>query len=203
MQKQVLKQIEDAMGEAMMRRWLDTGIDGFDYTDYIHSYLLKLPDAIERLRDAIWRNQPQKIEFLAHKIKGVTGNLGMTELYEPAVRINLEILKNEYDIGKIKKQFNNLQQVIASIPAVYFDGTHTVSATLDNELKQTVNATILVAEDNPVNQLFLKDLLCKINFKANIAGNGKEALEMLSQNSYALLLLDGRVGNHYPYSVAK
>ncbi len=181
---------KEDMGEAMVRRWLNKSKDVFDYTDFIYSYLLKLPDVIERLRDAIGRNQPQTIEFLAHEIKGVTGNLGMTELYKRAARINLEIAGNEYDIGEIKKQFVNLQQVMASIPDAYFDRTHTVSAPLNNEPIQTEDGTILVAEDNPVNQLFLKGLLRKINFKADIAGNGKEALEMLSQNKYALLLLD-------------
>ena len=180
------------MGEAMVRRWLETGNDFFEPADFIHSYLLKLPAAIERLRDAIWRNQPEAIEFRAHEIKGVTGNLGMTEVYELAAGINLEIVKNGYDIGKIKKQFIDLQRVMASIPDAYFDGsyTDTVSAPLSYEPIQTENDTILVAEDNPVNQLFLKGLLRKMNFKADIANNGKEVLERLSQNRYGLLLLD-------------
>jgi len=181
---------KEDMGEAMVRRWLKKGKDVFDYTDFVYSYLLKLPDVIERLRDAIGRNQPQTIEFLAHEIKGVTGNLGMTELYKRAARINLEIAGSEYDIGEIKKQFVNLQQIMASIPDAYFDRRNMVSLPLNNEPMQTENDTILVAEDNPVNQLFLKGLLRKINFNADIAGNGKEVLEMLSQNRYALLLLD-------------
>jgi CheY-like chemotaxis protein len=177
-------------GDAMVSRWLDTGKDVFERKDYIQSYLPKLPDALERLRDAIRRNQPQTIEFLAHEIKGVTGNLGMTELYDPAAGINREIAEKNYDIDKIKKQFICLQQVMASIPNAYFDKAHPVPALINDEHERTENGTILVAEDNPVNQLFLKGLLRKINFKADIAGNGKEVLEMLSQNRYALLLLD-------------
>jgi len=177
-------------GEVMVRRWLDTGKDAFERKDYIQSYLPKLPDALKRIGDAIRRNHPQSIEFLAHEIKGVTGNLGMMELYEPAAGINREISEKSYDISKIKKQFICLQRVMASIPNAYFDRTHPVSALINDEPKQTENGTILVAEDNPVNQLFLKGLLRKINFKTDIAGNGKEVLEMLSQNRYALLLLD-------------
>jgi CheY-like chemotaxis protein len=50
--------------------------------------------------------------------------------------------------------------------------------------------SILLAEDNKVNQLFMKKLLEKKNCKVDIAETGNVVLEKLSQNTYDLILMD-------------
>lgn len=49
---------------------------------------------------------------------------------------------------------------------------------------------ILVAEDNPVNQMIAVKMLEKLSLSAVVAGNGREALEQLKQSSYDLILMD-------------
>src|SRR5262249_8969119 len=49
---------------------------------------------------------------------------------------------------------------------------------------------ILVAEDNPVNQLVALRLLERLGCKAEVVGNGREALERLEGGAYDVLLLD-------------
>lgn len=49
---------------------------------------------------------------------------------------------------------------------------------------------ILVAEDNLVNQKLLISLLDKNGFKADVANNGKEAVDICSQNTYDLIFMD-------------
>jgi len=49
---------------------------------------------------------------------------------------------------------------------------------------------ILVAEDNPINQTLILSQLDSLGYKADLASNGSEALEMLDENGYDLLLTD-------------
>lgn len=49
---------------------------------------------------------------------------------------------------------------------------------------------LLVAEDNPVNQLVIKGLLQRLDIVVDLANNGNEALQMLAQNSYDGVLMD-------------
>jgi CheY-like chemotaxis protein len=49
---------------------------------------------------------------------------------------------------------------------------------------------ILVAEDNPVNQLMILKVLDKLGYKPALATTGKEVVEMLDQKDYDLILMD-------------
>lgn len=51
-------------------------------------------------------------------------------------------------------------------------------------------ATLLLVEDNPINQMIATDFLERLNIKHDIANNGQEALEYLASKSYDLVLLD-------------
>jgi PAS domain S-box-containing protein len=51
-------------------------------------------------------------------------------------------------------------------------------------------AYILVAEDNQINQIMIKQMLDMLGCKSDIAVNGKEAIEMVRQNKYDLVLMD-------------
>jgi signal transduction histidine kinase/CheY-like chemotaxis protein len=49
---------------------------------------------------------------------------------------------------------------------------------------------ILVAEDNPVNQKWIKKILSKIGYQCEIAENGKAVLETVSHENFDLILMD-------------
>jgi len=49
---------------------------------------------------------------------------------------------------------------------------------------------ILVAEDNPSNQLLIRLLLEKLGIEVTMANNGKEALLLAEKNEYQMILMD-------------
>jgi len=51
-------------------------------------------------------------------------------------------------------------------------------------------ATLLVVEDNAVNQRVIEAMLAKRGFSVECAGNGREALSMLARREYALVFMD-------------
>ena len=49
---------------------------------------------------------------------------------------------------------------------------------------------ILIAEDNKVNQRVVRGLVGKLGIEADVAANGREALELLAQREYSVVLMD-------------
>jgi CheY-like chemotaxis protein len=65
-----------------------------------------------------------------------------------------------------------------------------VPENLDTGFAKQFPMRILVAEDNRVNQKIAIKILGKLGYDPVIANNGKEALEMVSQQRYDLVLMD-------------
>src|SRR5262249_21256232 len=49
---------------------------------------------------------------------------------------------------------------------------------------------LLVVEDNPVNQKLALRMLQQLGYRADLAGNGREALEALDRQQYDVVLMD-------------
>ncbi len=52
---------------------------------------------------------------------------------------------------------------------------------------------VLVAEDNPVNQMVIVDQLDMLGFEVEVVGNGRQALEALESRHFDIWLLDGQM----------
>ncbi len=64
------------------------------------------------------------------------------------------------------------------------------TSALDGSLASAHPLRVLLAEDNVVNQKLALRLLDKLGYRADVAGNGIEAIEALERQSYDLLLSD-------------
>ena len=60
----------------------------------------------------------------------------------------------------------------------------------DQELLQASGVRVLLAEDDPVNQLVTSELLRQLGFEIDIVGNGADAVERVREGGYALVLMD-------------
>ena len=56
--------------------------------------------------------------------------------------------------------------------------------------RPTIPVSILVAEDNIVNQMVIRGFLAKLGYEISISSDGAEALEMLKTQNFDLVLLD-------------
>jgi CheY-like chemotaxis protein/HPt (histidine-containing phosphotransfer) domain-containing protein len=62
---------------------------------------------------------------------------------------------------------------------------------------------ILVAEDNPINQEVLREVLSELGYQAFVVGNGLEALTALEQEAYPLVLMDCQMPELDGYGAAR
>jgi CheY-like chemotaxis protein len=62
---------------------------------------------------------------------------------------------------------------------------------------------VLIVEDNAVNQRVAQRMLERLGYRADVAGNGLDALEAMSRNAYALVLLDCQMPEMDGYETAR
>ncbi len=55
--------------------------------------------------------------------------------------------------------------------------------------RSNVSCRLLVAEDNPVNQLVIRNQLRRLGHDVDVVENGRQALEALSRKCYVLILM--------------
>ena len=60
----------------------------------------------------------------------------------------------------------------------------------DREMGRRHPLRILLAEDNPTNQILAQEVLSRLGYGVEVAGNGREVLEALQQKPYDVILMD-------------
>ncbi len=70
-------------------------------------------------------------------------------------------------------------------------GEHKVTTSLPQEILHTVRPiSILLAEDNPTNQMVAKGLLRNLGYEIDVVDNGQKVLDVIEQKFYDLILMD-------------
>ncbi len=149
--------------------------------------IVSLPEMVKKLNDSISNNDLKKIKLITHDIKGLTGMLGMTEIFDPVVRINKEVNRKTINTDIIKSSLEKVKMIIKSIPNKYFFAEKSISAEKRNK---SINPNILVVDDNEIMQKLIKDYMTELKLDCDLASSGFAALEMLKKNKYTFILLD-------------
>lgn len=85
--------------------------------------------------------------------------------------------------------FERLQRIFAGAsPAA--EPQKKVAKAFDQNGQSQQALRILVAEDNPVNQMVATAMLQKMGYRADVVGNGLEVLTALEQKDYDIILMD-------------
>lgn len=111
---------------------------------------------------------------------------GSTFSFEVAYKKNKEELVSEEKV---------VESTVRATPSV-----STPKQTVDSKEKKH---SILLAEDNEVNQMLVVTLLKKWGFDVDVANNGKEAVELHRKNNYALILMDVHMPEMDGYTATK
>jgi CheY-like chemotaxis protein/HPt (histidine-containing phosphotransfer) domain-containing protein len=90
---------------------------------------------------------------------------------------------------KPSQLFDALVSVLAEQP-VHVQARGTVRTELDPEMAGRHPLRILLAEDNVVNQKVALRLLGQMGYRADVAGNGLEAIDAIERQSYDVVLMD-------------
>ncbi|MCV6629222.1 MAG: response regulator [Flavobacteriaceae bacterium] len=114
--------------------------------------------------------------------------------YEAGTGLGLSIVKKLLDLFETKVKLESVPGKGSRFSFVIeFDREFSKSMnSLDKDIFIGDNSdyTILIVEDNKVNQIVTKNVLKKERFNSEIANDGLEALEMVQEKEYDLILMD-------------
>ena len=82
-----------------------------------------------------------------------------------------------------------IQRMLSSDGQFWLDRSDE-NAAQDNLAGTSINANILVAEDNPVNQKLITEVLKIFGCQITLVENGRDAVSMYQQNQYDMVLMD-------------
>lgn len=107
-------------------------------------------------------------------------------------RTDIEAMRQAGITGMLSKPIRSsyFYDCLTAAPAIGQSAEKTESSGRSFTLNPVARARILVAEDNAVNQKVALGMLRKLGYEADVAGNGKEAVDAISRLNYDLVLMD-------------
>jgi signal transduction histidine kinase/DNA-binding response OmpR family regulator len=184
------------------------------------------PEALQELRRAVQEGNPYAFALLDVQMPGMDGlTLARAIKIDSAIAgtrlVTLASLGQSYstedlklsgiDISLLKpvkqsRLFECLVNSTSKAPVGEIPSNSDPSAalgSLSQTDRQPEKARILLAEDNPVNQLVAKGLLRKLGYRADIVANGVAVLEALKSIPYDIILMDCQMPEMDGFSAAR
>jgi len=166
-------------GKSMVQEWFSGSEGDPEMQRLLQDGLKKLPEKMDRV-NTVYRDGGVTDEFrkLVHDMKGFTGNYGMTEIYEVFREIDRLIHESAPEKERFEELLHKANLLLDAIPAEFIKpaGKRPLS--------------VLVAEDNSMNQKLISVLLERLGHEFTIVSNGKEVMEALEKKRFDILLLD-------------
>ena len=166
-------------GSAMVNAW----VQNFDRDEALQKLLQdgikSLPGKIHEVNSAYEKGSgSEAFRRIIHDMKGFTGNYGMKEFYQAFKEIDAVLKEKEPAKEKIETCLNRINTLAESLPRER------------DSFSEEKKLSLLVAEDNPMNQELIKTLLSRSGYSHTVVSNGEEVLAALKRENYDILLLD-------------
>ena len=155
---------------------------------------------ISDLEKAISDKDFDAIERTSQNLRASTIDLGANYLGELCLRIEkITKYKNIEEIESLLKNIKNECQEIVTVLNLYLENNKVAQkisnhAEADNDYKEPVsingNVSILLAEDNPINQDVAIGMLKNLGYTVTTVNNGHDAIETFKSILFDLVLLD-------------
>ena len=124
---------------------------------------------------------PKKIEGTGI---GLTISKKLTEMMKGTLNV-------ESETGRGSTFWIELESSRSNISSGMHEDLPGPASTLDADTNDIIHEQkILIVEDNPSNLKLISSQIGVLGYKADLASNGKEALEMTAENEYALVITD-------------
>jgi len=177
--------------------------------------------ALEMLITAANENQPFDLAILDYQMPGLDGmELGKAIRHHPALRdMHLMMLSSSlskehrttlegYNFSAIFSKPVRHGALVRALEKLWGKphesaaptGTHQPTP---KDTTHLASIRILVAEDNPTNQILTRRMVEKIGCKADVVANGREAVESMERISYHLVLMDCQMPEMDGYEATK
>jgi two-component system sensor histidine kinase/response regulator len=184
------------------------------------------PEALQELRRAVQEGNPYALALLDVQMPGMDGlTLARAIKIDSAIAgtrlVALASLGQSYstedlklsgiDIALLKpvkqsRLFECLVNSMSKVPVRDIPSNSDPSAAFGSSSQtdqQHEKARILLAEDNPVNQLVAKGLLRKLGYGADVVANGVAVLEALKSIPYDIIFMDCQMPEMDGFSAAR
>ena len=135
-------------------------------------------------------NGLQMIEILRSKTEFEDLKILILDSVTSDIRVKAENLNVAAVLNKPVKQSLLYDTIISETQHISTIKNETVQKNISREFHTPNNNSVLVVEDNVINQKVIKGLLNKLNIEIDIANNGQEALDKLKDRTFDLVFMD-------------
>jgi CheY-like chemotaxis protein len=144
------------------------------------------------------QNRPFDIALVDHQLPGIDGpELAGRIRADPELDGTKLVLVSSGGLGSdlgdlfeftVRKPLR--QSALYDILAQLVGASHPVRATAQPSASTTLRGRVLLVEDNPVNQRVGRGMLARLGLDVSVAGDGREALELLASDNFDAILMD-------------
>lgn len=163
-------------------------------------------DALNALREAARREQPFVVALIDHQMPGMNGIELASEIRnDPEISgTHLVLLTSSQEYGSLRAsreigvnayltkpvRSSALYRCINTMIGSAIAASPSTTSYSETSKDSSALGTILIAEDNLVNQKVAKGMLTRMGFDVDLAANGSEAVEATTARSYDIILME-------------